>query len=229
MKYERIEKGKFIDRPNRFIAHVEIQDKVETVHVKNTGRCKELLIPGTEVILEVCDNPNRKTKYDLVCVNKQGRWINMDSQIPNKAVKEWILRGELFPEKTTVMTERKYGNSRFDLFVESEKRKAYIEVKGVTLEEENIARFPDAPTLRGVKHIEELIRCMKEGYEAYLFFVIQMEGIKEFRPNWDTHYRFGEVLRTAQEKGVKILAYDCHIEEDIIEIRLPVPVNLCSR
>lgn len=229
MKYEKILKGKFIDRPNRFIAHVEIQDKIETVHVKNTGRCKELLVPGAEVILEEPGNPGRKTKYDLICVNKQGRWINMDSQVPNKAAREWILSGGLFPEKVNVAAERKYGNSRFDLFVESEKRRAFIEVKGVTLEDGDIARFPDAPTQRGVKHIEELIRCMEDGYEAYLLFVIQINGIKKFMPNWETHYHFGEALRVAEQKGVKLLAYDCRITEDTIEINEPVPVDLYGR
>ncbi len=226
MKYENIRKGKFLDRPNRFIAHVELQGKIETVHVKNTGRCRELLIPGNEVILEESKNPARKTRYDLVCVCKQGRWINMDSQIPNKAAMEWIQKGGLFPEKVSVRPEKKYGNSRFDLYVESLRRKAFIEVKGVTLEEENVVRFPDAPTLRGVKHVEELIECMEDGYEAYLLFVIQMQGVKYFAPNWDTHPEFGECLVKADRKGVKILAYDCLVTEDTMEICSPVPVCL---
>lgn len=226
MKYEKITEGRFLDRPNRFIAHVEIKGHTETVHVKNTGRCKELLVPGASVILEESSNPDRKTKYDLVCVCKQGRWINMDSQIPNKAAKEWIMNGGLFPEEIEVYTERKYGNSRFDLYVESPVRKAFIEVKGVTLEEQNIARFPDAPTVRGVKHVEELIKCMDEGYEAYLLFVIQMKGIYEFRPNWDTHKIFGETLIEAKKKGVKLLAYDCLVTEDTMEIQNPVSINL---
>ena len=169
MKYEHITEGRFIDRPNRFIAHVEINGQVETVHVKNTGRCRELLVPGTQVFLEKSSNPARKTAYDLICVNKKGRGlINMDSQIPNKAALEWVKAGHLFPEKVQVTPEKTYGNSRFDLYVCSEKRKAFIEVKGVTLESDNIARFPDAPTERGVKHLKELIHCMQEGYEAYL-------------------------------------------------------------
>lgn len=229
MKYKKISKGIFLDRPNRFIAHVEIQGATETVHVKNTGRCKELLLPGAEVVLEESQNPNRKTKFDLVCVKKGSRWINMDSQLPNQAAEEWILKGGLFPEKITLKREKKYGNSRFDLYVESEKRKAFIEVKGVTLEEQNIVRFPDAPTERGVKHIEELIRCMEDGYEAYLLFVIQMQGVEEFRPNWETHEKFGEVLSLAEEKGVRILAYDCLVTEDTMEISFPVPVNLKKR
>lgn len=226
MKYENITEGKFLDRPNRFIAHVEMNGHTETVHVKNTGRCKELLVPGTAVILEESGNPDRKTKYDLICVCKQGRWINMDSQIPNKAAKEWIMNGGLFPEEVEVYTERKYGNSRFDLYIESPVRKAFIEVKGVTLEEQNIARFPDAPTVRGVKHVEELIKCMEEGYEAYLLFVIQMKGIRKFQPNWDTQKIFGDTLITAQKKGVKLLAYDCLVTEDTIEIQNPVSIDL---
>ena len=226
MKYENTKRAVFLDRPNRFIAHVDLNGQTETVHVKNTGRCKELLIPGTEVILEESVNPARKTKYDLICVNKSGRWINMDSQVPNKAAAEWIRAGRLFPEEVTLKTEKVYGNSRFDIYVESPCRKAFIEVKGVTLEENDIARFPDAPTQRGVKHVEELIRCQEDGYEAYLLFVIQMKGIREFEPNWSTHPQFGEVLQKAQDAGVHLLAYDCLIREDYIEIQDPVPIRL---
>lgn len=226
MKYENTKRAVFLDRPNRFIAHVDLNGQTETVHVKNTGRCKELLIPGTEVILEESVNPARKTKYDLICVNKSGRWINMDSQVPNKAAAEWICAGRLFPEEVTLKTEKVYGNSRFDIYVESPCRKAFIEVKGVTLEENDIARFPDAPTQRGVKHVEELIRCQEDGYEAYLLFVIQMKGIREFEPNWSTHPQFGEVLQKAQNAGVHLLAYDCLIREDYIEIQDPVPIRL---
>lgn len=226
MKYKETEKAVFLKRPNRFIAEVEIQGKRETVHVKNTGRCKELLIPGTEVILEKSGNPNRKTKYDLICVNKQGRLVNMDSQIPNKAAEEWIKKGGLFPEEVTIRPEKKYGNSRFDLYVESPVRRAFVEVKGVTLEENNIVRFPDAPTVRGIKHVEELIHCMEEGYEAYLLLVIQMKGVKKFMPNWDTQPEFGEALIKAEKAGVKILARDCLVTEDTIEIQEEVPVDL---
>ncbi|MDC7286492.1 DNA/RNA nuclease SfsA [Blautia schinkii] len=226
MKYNNTEAAIFIDRPNRFIAHVTLDGQTETVHVKNTGRCKELLVPGAEVILERSSNPARKTKYDIICVNKAGRLINMDSQVPNKAAAEWLRKGVFFPEEVQVYTERTYGNSRFDIYVESSRRKAFIEVKGVTLEENNIARFPDAPTLRGIKHMEELIRCMEEGYEAYLLFVIQMKGIVKFEPNWNTHWEFGETLRKAAHAGVKLLAYDCLIEQDRIELRDPVPIDL---
>lgn len=226
MRYKETEKAVFLKRPNRFIAEVEIQGKRETVHVKNTGRCKELLIPGTEVILEKSGNPNRKTKYDLICVNKQGRLINMDSQIPNKAAEEWIRKGGLFPEEVSIRPEKKYGNSRFDLYVESPVRRAFVEVKGVTLEEDNVVRFPDAPTVRGLKHVEELIHCMEEGYEAYLLLVIQMKGVKKFMPNWDTQPEFGQALIKAEKAGVKIIARDCLVTEDTIEIQEEVPVDL---
>ena len=226
MKYAHIVRGIFLERPNRFIAIVDIQGQRETVHVKNTGRCRELLIPGTEVILEKSDNPARKTAYDLVCVYKGNRLINMDSQSPNKAAFEWVQSGSLFPEKVQVKAEQVYGNSRFDLYVCSEKRKAFIEVKGVTLEENNTARFPDAPTARGVKHLEELIRCMEDGYEAYLLLVIQMKGISRFEPNWNIHREFGETLLKAEKAGVHILAYDCLVGPDHMEIQDPVPVYL---
>lgn len=226
MKYEHTEKAIFLERPNRFIAYVNLDGRTETVHVKNTGRCKELLIPGTEIILEKSRNPARKTKYDLISVRKGNRWINMDSQIPNKAAEEWLLKGSLFPEEIQIRREKTFGNSRFDLYVESSRRKAFMEVKGVTLEENNIARFPDAPTQRGLKHVEELTHCIRDGYEAYLLFVIQMKGITCFEPNWNTHPEFGEALIDAQNAGVKLLAYDCFVTENLMEIRDPVPINL---
>ena len=226
MKYENITEGRFLDRPNRFIAHVEIGGQIETVHVKNTGRCKELLVPGAQVFLEKSGNPARKTAYDLVCVNKSGRLINMDSQIPNKAALEWVKAGHLFPEEIQVTPEKTYGNSRFDLYACSDRRKAFIEVKGVTLEADNVARFPDAPTARGVKHVEELIRCMEDGYEAYLLLVIQMKDVRYFEPNRETHPKFGETLKEAADAGVHILAYDCAITEDSMKICDPVPVKL---
>lgn len=226
MKYEHTEKAIFLERPNRFIAYVNLDGRTETVHVKNTGRCKELLIPGTEIILEKSRNPARKTKYDLISVRKSNRWINMDSQIPNKAAEEWLLKGSLFPEEIQIRREKTFGNSRFDLYVESSRRKAFMEVKGVTLEENNIARFPDAPTQRGLKHVEELTHCIRDGYEAYLLFVIQMKGITCFEPNWNTHPEFGEALIDAQNAGVKLLAYDCFVTENLMEIRDPVPINL---
>lgn len=227
MNYKHTVRAQFLDRPNRFIAHVDIQGRTETVHVKNTGRCRELLVPGYEVILEESGNPARKTKYDLVSVCKKGRWINMDSQAPNRTAEEWLRDGPLFEEEHTVYREKTYGNSRFDLYVETQSgRKVFVEVKGVTLEEDNIARFPDAPTERGVKHVRELIRCVRDGYEAYLLFVIQMKDIRLFRPNWETHADFGTALREAENAGVRILAYDCMVGERSLEIRDPVPVDL---
>ena len=226
MKYKNTVRAEFCDRPNRFIAHVKINGVMETVHVKNTGRCRELLVPGCPVILEKSDNTARKTAYDLISVCKEGRWINMDSQAPNQAAAEWIQGGGLFPEEVSVYRERKYGNSRFDIYVESPERKAFIEVKGVTLEENNIVRFPDAPTERGLKHVEELAECMQDGYEAYLLFVIQMKVVRKFQPNWNTHHRFGDALKAAREAGVRILAMDCMIGDDFMRIQETVEVDL---
>ena len=227
MKYEHITEGRFIDRPNRFIAHVEINGQVETVHVKNTGRCRELLVPGTQVFLEKSSNPARKTAYDLICVNKKGRGlINMDSQIPNKAALEWVKAGHLFPEKVQVTPEKTYGNSRFDLYVCSEKRKAFIEVKGVTLESDNIARFPDAPTERGTRHIMELIEAKKQGYGAGILFLIQLDNVCTFSPNYETDIEFAKALRLAKDNGVDIMAYSCIVGKKIIEINKEIDIIL---
>ena len=218
MKYNKVEQGIFKKRPNRFIAHVEINGKEEVCHVKNTGRCRELLVPGALVFLEESDNPNRKTKYDLIAVEKGKRLINMDSQIPNKVVEEWLKAGNLFGKEAKVRREVVYGNSRFDFYIESGERKIFMEVKGVTLEENNVVRFPDAPTQRGVKHIQELEKCIKDGYEAYLMFVIQMEDVSYFTPNRDTHPEFAEALKTAEKAGVHILAFDCIVRKDLINL-----------
>ena len=214
MKYENIREGIFLKRPNRFIAHVEIDEKVEICHVKNTGRCRELLVPGTPVFLEKSGNPNRKTQYDLIAVKKGERLINMDSQIPNKVVEERVKR------------EVTYGNSRFDLYIESQGRKCFMEVKGVTLEEDGVVRFPDAPTERGVKHVKELCRCIEDGYEAYIMFVVQMANVKYFEPNEAIHPEFGAALREAQQAGVHILAYACDVRKDLINLSKPVRVYL---
>lgn len=230
MKYERICSAKFIERPNRFIAYGEINGEREVIHVKNTGRCAELLRPGATIYVQESDNPERKTKWDLIAVEKGSRMINMDSQMPNKVVKEWIERGNLFEHVSLIRPETTYGNSRFDLYVETKNpdRKIFIEIKGVTLEENGVCRFPDAPSERAVKHLEELIEAKKEGYEAYVFFVIQMKGVKYFTPNVDTHPQFAEALKKAAKAGVGILAYDCEVENDTIEIRNPVDVVLGS-
>ena len=227
MKYKNIVTGKFQSRPNRFIAMVDIDGKVETCHVKNTGRCKELLLPGAEVYLEKSGNPNRKTAYDLVGVKKGKVLINMDSQAPNQAVKEWLEKEVYFKNITYLKPECKYGNSRVDFYLETaDERKIFIEVKGVTLEEEGVARFPDAPTLRGIKHMKELEQAVQQGYEAYILFVIQMKGIKWFEPNDRTHLEFGDTLRQVAKKGVGVLAYDCSITKESMELDMPIEVRL---
>lgn len=228
MRYERIEKAVFLERPNRFIAYTELNGRKETVHVKNTGRCAELFVPGASVYIQRSANPDRKTKWDLISVEKGERMINMDSQIPNRLVEEWIRGGHLFRDVTLVRPETTYGNSRFDLYVEAEGKRIFIEVKGVTLEENGVCRFPDAPSERAVKHLEELILAKQEGYETYVFFVIQMKDVRYFTPNTDTHPAFAEALRRAAAAGVHILAYDCTVSPDSIEIDSPVDIVLGS-
>lgn len=217
-----------MERPNRFIAYAELNGKKETIHVKNTGRCAELLRPGAVIYVQESGNPARKTKWDLIAVEKGDLLINMDSQIPNRVVQEWIEAGNLFPDVSLVRPETTYGNSRFDLYVEAGEKKIFIEVKGVTLEDNGVCRFPDAPSDRAVKHLEELVRAKKEGYEAYVFFVIQMKGVSYFTPNTDTHPAFAEALRQAKEAGVNILAYDCNVTPDSIVVSEPVDVVLYS-
>lgn len=231
MKYNKIVRGKFISRPNRFIAKVEIDGSTETVHVKNTGRCRELLVPGCTVYLSESDNPERKTKYDLVTVIKDrddlpSLMINMDSQVANDAAGEWLCRGELFSKNAVVRREVKYGNSRFDFYIEDGERKAFLEVKGVTLEFDGTAMFPDAPTERGVKHLGELASCMEDGYEAYVLFVIQMKGVHVFRPNDTMHKEFGDALRNAAKAGVRVIAMDSIVTEDSITIDSEVKIEL---
>ena len=192
--------------------------------MKNTGRCAELLVPGAPVYVQETDNPARKTRWDLIAVEKGKRMVNMDSQIPNKLVEEWLREGNLFEEITRIRPEYTYGSSRFDLYVEADGKKIFIEVKGVTLEEDGVVRFPDAPSERAVKHVEELKSAVREGYEAYVFFVVQMKGVRYFTPNMDTHPAFGEALFRASKAGVHILAYDCETGKDYIHIEDEVPV-----
>ncbi len=192
--------------------------------MKNTGRCAELLMPGAPVYVQETDNPARKTRWDLIAVEKGKRMVNMDSQIPNKLVEEWLREGNLFEEITRIRPEYTYGRSRFDLYVEADGKKIFIEVKGVTLEEDGVVRFPDAPSERAVKHVEELKSAVREGYEAYVFFVVQMKGVRYFTPNMDTHPAFGEALFRASKAGVHILAYDCETGKDYIHIEDEVPV-----
>ena len=226
MIYERIQKGRFLKRPNRFIAKIEINGKEETVHVKNTGRCAELLVPGAEVLVQKSESAERKTGWDLIGVRKADRLINMDSQVTNKVVQEWIEAGRWFKDVKIVRPEVTYKNSRFDLYVEYKEKKAFIEVKGVTLEEEGVVKFPDAPSERAVKHLKELEEAVQDGYEAYVFFVIQMKGIKYFTPNRETHAEFCDALVKAKESGVNILAYDCIVTRDELKIDQPVKIKL---
>ncbi|NLL77325.1 MAG: DNA/RNA nuclease SfsA [Clostridiales bacterium] len=226
MKYKNIAEGRFLTRPNRFIAYVEINGKIEKVHVKNTGRCKELLTGHAVVYLEKSDNRERSTAYDLVAVEKGSRMINMDSAAPNRAVHEWILQKKLFADLKNVYPEKVYKNSRFDFYIETDNEKIFLEVKGVTLEKDNAVYFPDAPSERAVKHVEELMDAVKEGYGAYIILVVQMKDVDFFAPNAETHPAFAEVLLKAREAGVKILAYDCNVTPDSIEIADRVPVVL---
>lgn len=215
MKYKNITRGKFDSRPNRFIAKVWIDDVLETVHVKNTGRCRELLIPGCDVILEISDNPDRKTKYDLICVYKEGLGlVNMDSQAPNKVAKEWLESQEY----DLIKPEYKYGDSRIDFYMEKGEERYLMEVKGCTLEINGVGYFPDAPTERGVKHLRELTKATSEGYKCFVTFVIQMEGIDEVRANIDTHKEFGKALEDAKRAGVKIIFLGCNLGEDYLEV-----------
>lgn len=215
MFYPSAIEARFLDRPNRFIAHVDIMGNVETVHVKNTGRCKELLLSGVPVVLAKTDNPNRKTKYDLIAVEKKGLgWVNIDSQAPNKAVREWLEQQDF----DRIRPEYVYGDSRIDFCMEKGKRKYLLEVKGCTLEIDGVGYFPDAPTERGVKHIRELINARKHGYWCGIAFVIQMNGIHEVRPNIKTHLEFGEALTEAEQAGVCVLHLPCSVTKDTMSV-----------
>lgn len=219
MKYNGIVEGKFIRRDNRFIAQVEINGNVEICHVKNTGRCRELLTEGAEVYIEPSTNPERKTKFSLVAVNKKGRLVNMDSQAPNKVVEEAIKEGWLFDNVTYCKREYTYGNSRFDFYIERGEEKAFIEVKGVTLENDNVVSFPDAPSERAVKHLDELYNAVGQGYGAYVIFVVQMSDVDYFVPNEINHKAFADKLKEVRSKGVKVLAYDCNVTRDELVLR----------
>lgn len=224
MKYENIVKGVFLERPNRFIAICEIDGQKETCHVKNTGRCKELLVNGATVYLEKSNNTNRKTKYDLIAVQKGDRLINMDSQVVNKIALEFIPK--LFNNISFIKPECKYGNSRFDIYIETDTEKVFVEVKGVTLENDGVVRFPDAPTERGIKHLKELQKAVTAGFKAYVLFVVQMSDVKYFEPNRETHPQFADALKQASDNGVIPLAYDCAVTPDTIEIRKQVLIKI---
>ena len=225
MYYPNMIPGRFLSRPNRFIAHVEIAGKEETVHVKNTGRCRELLSVGAEVWCQKASNPNRKTQYDLITVRKGDRLINMDSQAPNTAVGEWLRAGGL-GEIENIKAESFHEDSRFDFSFTKDGRQCFLEVKGVTLENNGICAFPDAPTDRGTKHLRGLTRAARAGYGAYVLFVIQMADVKYIHPNDITDPNFGAALREAAASGVQVLAMDCAVTEDSMAIRNPVPVML---
>lgn len=230
MLYENILEGIFIERPNRFIAKCLVNGEEITAHVKNTGRCRELLIKGCRVFLQHFNNTNRKTNYDLIAVQKDDRVINMDSQAPNKVILE-ALKNNInilqIKEKINFFKgEYKYKNSRFDVYAETDKQKIFIEVKGVTLEENGVVMFPDAPTERGIKHINELIDAKNNGYLAYIIFVIQMSNIKYFTPNIKTHKAFADALINAKNNGVNVLAYDCNITDNSITLNSEVKVIL---
>ena len=225
MRYDHVTTGTFIERPNRFIAMVEINGIITKCHVKNTGRCKELLVKGSTVVLQESNDPDRKTRYDVIAVYKGELLINMDSQIPNAVVEESISKLGLIEGLRTIRREVTHGDSRFDIYAEGE-RECFIEVKGVTLENDGIAMFPDAPTERGLKHINELIKAAEEGYYAGIIFVIQMKGVEVFKPNYKTHAAFGNALKTAKNSGVEIMAYDCKVESDMLSLDMPVEIIL---
>jgi sugar fermentation stimulation protein A len=229
MKYSNIVKATFIERPNRFIARCEYNGEVITAHVRNTGRCRELFIPGAAVYLEKADKAGRKTGFSVTGVEKGKRLVNIDSIAPNKVFREAVESGLELPGLDTitlVRPEKKFMDSRFDLYIETESKKAFAEVKGVTLEENNIALFPDAPTERGVKHLKELAKAAAVGYEAYVVFIVQMKGVSSFSPNVKMHHQFGSELKKASEAGVHVLCYDCHVGEDFISLGDSVPVVL---
>ena len=225
MHYSNMVPGIFLSRPNRFIAHIEIDGKEEICHVKNTGRCRELLPRGAAVWCHRSDNPSRKTKYDLIAVQKGGRLINMDSQAPNAAAKEWLASGGLGPIEN-LRAETVHGDSRFDFSFTRKGKQCFLEVKGVTLEQGGVCAFPDAPTERGAKHLRGLIQAAQEGFGAYVRFVIQMADVLYLHPNEATDPAFGAALRDAAEHGVRILAMDCAVTPDSMVIRQEVPIKL---
>lgn len=231
MKYNKVIEGIFIKRPNRFIAHVTIDGNEEIVHVKNTGRCRELLLPGVKVILEDCShNPNRKTKYSLIAVYKGDMLVNMDSQVPNTVIYESLIANKInsLKELSLVKKEVSFGNSRFDIYFESQAKKGFIEIKGVTLEDKGIARFPDAPTQRGKKHVMEMVKAVEEGYVGIIFFLIQMRGPEEFRLNWEMDPEFSQAVKFASENGVLVMAFDSIVSDNSIELASPINIDLSS-
>ena len=226
MRYGRVIEGVFLERPNRFIAYCDIDGNREKVHVKNTGRCKELLVPGAKVYLSVSDNPERSTKWDLIAVRKGDKLINMDSQVPNDVAAEGLRGIPMFSDVTEIRREFRYGNSRIDIMASDAENRYLIEVKGVTLEKDGVAMFPDAPTERGAKHLRELISSKEDGYIPCVLFVIQMEGVIRFEPNRVTDPIFSDTLKEAKDSGVNVLAYTCRVTPDSLVLSEPVEVLL---
>lgn len=224
MVYTGIKPGVFMERINRFIAHVEVDGRRQSCHVRNTGRLRELLLPGASVLVQPADNPNRKTAYSLVSVYKGEKLVNIDSLAPNKLFAEHA--PSIWPDMTGIRPESSWGSSRFDFLIHTGSKSTFVEVKGVTLEREAVAMFPDAPTLRGVRHVEELMACMDEGYGAAIAFVIQMDGMLCFHPNDETHPQFGAALRRAAEKGVRLMAFECDVWPGQLQISKPIPIQL---
>ena len=226
MQYQTVVPGRFLSRPNRFVAQVEAEGAVQTVHVKNTGRCRELLVPGAAVYLERSANPKRRTAYDLIAVQKGELLVNMDAQAPNRVFGEWAAAGGFLSGLEALRPEFTWEDSRFDFLLEDRLGRYFVEVKGVTLEENGEARFPDAPTERGVKHLRGLARAVEQGCRGAVFFVIQMKGVTHFRPNELTHPAFGAALREAAEQGVAVFARDCVVTPDSLTLDAEVPVQL---
>ena len=226
IEYPNMVQGRFLARPNRFVAHVELNGKMEICHVKNTGRCRELLQPGAAVWCQHHDDPGRKTAWSLITVQKGNRLVNMDSQVPNRAAREYLERGGLGFVPEFVKPEQTFGQSRFDLYYEAGDRKGFVEVKGVTLEEDGVARFPDAPTERGCKHLRELQAAAAQGYDAWVLFVIQMSDIRWFEPNDPRDPAFSAALREAAQNGVQVRAVSCRVTPSTMEIDAPVAVRL---
>lgn len=232
MKYNKIVEGLFLERPNRFIAKVLIDGKEETVHVKNTGRCKELLIPGTKIILEDCShNKKRKTKYSIISVWKDNILVNMDSQVPNKVVFDAVKQNKIhnISHISHIKREVTFDKSRFDIFFENENKKGFIEIKGVTLEKNGISMFPDAPTDRGTKHVLEMIKAVNEGYRGIIFFLIQMKGPYLFKLNWKMDPKFSQAIKLASENGVEIMAYDSIVSPNSISIGNKIEIDLSQK
>lgn len=226
IRYEKMKQGVFLSRPNRFVAHVRLDGREEICHVKNTGRCRELLLPGAEVWCQHHDDPGRKTAWSLITVRKGERLVNLDSQVPNKLALDYVKQGGLGFAPQMVKPEQTYGNSRFDLYYEAGERRGFVEVKGVTLEDGGVARFPDAPTQRGRKHLLELQAAVEAGFDAWVLFVIQMADIRRFEPNWPRDPAFAKTLCQAAEHGVRVRAVECAVTADSLEITKEVPVFL---